>query len=255
MSALRKYYRYTLLIFLIIAGIPLTIIFLRGTIPTSGITSSIITTWLGFVTRSIGVKIKTVGTAMPDKTLFIGNHISWLDVLVHGGLVPTHFLSKYEVKTMPVLGWLASRGGTLYFKRGNRDSRSEASDEITKVLKQGHNSLIFAEGKTTDGHVKKFHSRMMQSAIDAGAMVQPVAIFYPVFNPETKKTELNPVTLFLGETTLGESANLILREPRIDVEVHYLEPIDSTDITRDEIAQQAYDQVVDTISKIKNQSS
>jgi 1-acyl-sn-glycerol-3-phosphate acyltransferase len=253
MSTLRKFYRYLLLILLILLAIPITIIFLRGTVPTHGLSSFIITSWLGIVTRLFGVKIKTFGTPLTEKTLFVSNHISWLDIMVLGNLTPVHFLSKHEVKTMPVLGWLATRAGTLYIKRGNKISASDSSSEITAVLKQQHNSLIFAEGTTTDGNIKKFHSRMMQSAIDAKAMVQPIAVFYPRVNPETQKIELNPDMLFINDTTIGESANLIFRSSDIDVEVHYLEPIDSTGKSRDEISQHAYDEVEEAIRLIKKQ--
>lgn len=226
----------------------------RNTTPTKGLTSTFITTWLGIFARILGVKIKTYGSALTEKTLFVSNHISWLDILVIGSLVPVNFLSKHEVKTMPVFGWLATRAGTLYIKRGKHGSASEASSEITAALNQRHNSLIFAEGTTTDGHIKKFHSRLMQSAIDAHAMVQPIAIFYPVINPETGNPEINPATLFMGDTSTGESFNLIARAPGIDVEVHFLEPIHSAGKTRDEISQHAYDEVVDAIKSIKKRT-
>ena len=251
MSTLRKIYRYLLLILLILIAIPITIVFLRGTVPTNGLSSFIITGWLGAVTRLLGLKIKTFGTPLKEKTLFVSNHISWLDILVLGHLTPVHFLSKHEVKTLPVLGWLATRAGTLYIKRGNKISASDASSEITAALKQRHNSLIFAEGTTTDGNIKKFHSRMMQSAIDAQAMVQPIAIFYPSLNPETQKIELNPDTLFINDTSTRESVNLIFRSSGINTEVHYLEPIDSTGKSRDEISQHAYDEVEEAIRLIK----
>ena len=204
------------------------------------------------VARLLGVKIKTYGTPLPEKTLFVSNHISWLDILILGNLIPVHFLSKQEVKSIPVIGWLATRAGTLYIERGCKDSASEASSEITAALNQLHNSIIFAEGTTTDGHIKKFHSRMIQSAIDAHATVQPVAIFYPVLNPETQKYEVNPVTLFLGNITIAESFDLIARTANIDVEVHFLEAIGSKGKNRDEISQHAYDEVVETIKSIKN---
>jgi len=189
MSALRKYTRWMLFALFIILGILLTLIFMRNTMPTRGFSSKLARTWLGLVARIFGVRIKTYGTALSEKTLFVANHISWLDILILGKLVPIHFLSKHEVKTMPVFGWLATRAGTLYIHRGNKESASEASAEITAALNQKHNSLIFAEGTTTDGHIKKFHARMMQSAIDAHAMVQPVAIFYPkkMREPEQQK--------------------------------------------------------------------
>ncbi len=251
MSAIRKLYRSILLILLVVIGVFLTVIFLRNTRPPHGIATTLVGTWLGLAARIFGVRIKTFGTALPEKTLFVANHISWLDILILGELTPIHFLSKHEVKTMPVIGWLATRAGTLYIKRGCKVSASESSSEITAVLNQQHNSLIFAEGTTTDGHIKKFHSRMLQSAIDAQAMVQPVAIFYPVRNLKTKKREINPAALFLGDTTIGESYDLITRSPGMDVEVHFLKPIDSSNITKDEVANHAYEEVVDAIISIK----
>jgi len=251
MSALRKYTRWMLFALFIILGILLTLIFMRNTMPTRGFSSKLARTWLGLVARIFGVRIKTYGTALSEKTLFVANHISWLDILILGKLVPIHFLSKHEVKTMPVFGWLATRAGTLYIHRGNKESASEASAEITAALNQKHNSLIFAEGTTTDGHIKKFHARMMQSAIDAHAMVQPVAIFYPKKNERTGATEINPTTLFTGKTTIGESVDLIIRSPRIDVEVHFLKPIKSTGYSREEIAQHAFEEVVAAIKEIK----
>ena len=92
---------------------------------------------------------------------------------------------------------------------------------------------------------------MMQSAIDAHAMVQPIAIFFPLVNPETGRKEMNPATLFMGDTSIAESFDLIAREPCIDVEVHFLKPISSKGKTRNEISQHAYDEVVDAISSIK----
>ena len=250
MPTMRKLYRSILLILLLLIGIVLTVIFLRNTIPTSGITSTIIRTWLGITARVLGVRVKSFGQPLSEKTLFVANHISWLDILILGGLVPIHFLSKHEVKTMPLFGWLATRAGTLYIKRGNKASASEASCEITAALKQKHNSLIFAEGTTTDGHIKKFHSRMLQSAIDAQAMVQPVAIFYPRKNPDSGEIELNPTTLFIGDTGIGESFGNIARSSHTDVEVHFLTPINSNGLSRDEIAQHAFDEVSQKIAEI-----
>ena len=240
-----------LIIIWLIFGIILTILFLRNSRPPHGFATTVVGTWMGVLARVFGVKIKTYGAALAEKTLFVANHVSWLDIVILGHLIPVHFLSKYEVKTMPIIGWLATRAGTLYIKRGCKVSASDSSSEITAALKQQHNSLIFAEGTTTDGHIKKFHSRMMQSAIDAHAMVQPVAIFYPIRNPETNKIEINPVTLFLSGTSNGESFDLITHAPSIDVEVHFLEPIHSKGKTRDEIAKHAYDEVVDAIKSIK----
>ncbi len=259
MSALRKYYRIILFIPWLLLGIVLTVLFQRNTRKPHGFATNVASKWLGVLLRIFGIRIKIVGKSLPTKTLFVANHISWLDTLILGHLLHIHFLSKHEVKTMPIFGWLATRAGTLYIKRGKRNSASESSSEITNVLNQQHNSLIFAEGTTTDGNLKKFHSRMMQSAIDAKAMVQPVAIFYPTTdttdNPSskslTKNTELNPVVLFIDDMSIGTSFDKVIRAASTNVEVHFLKPINSSNASRNEIAQHAYEEVQDAIISIK----
>lgn len=248
---IRKLYRTLLLGVLLFLGIILTMLFLRRGSHPGAFASKVGSYWLGLVARVLGVRIKTSGTPLPMKTLFVANHISWLDIVILGHLVPAHFLSKHEIKTVPLIGWLATRAGTLYIKRGCSDSASDASSEITQALNEDHNAIVFAEGRTTDGQVRKFHSRMMQSAIDAEATVQPVAIFYPRTNPETGQTEVNPATLFYGSISTKESFNRVSRAPHIDVEVHFLEPINCTGKMRDEIAQHAHDEVITAVEKIK----
>ena len=96
---------------------------------------------------------------------------------------------------------------------------------------------------------------MMQSAIDAHAMVQPIAIFFPQLNSDRSRTELNPLTLFIGDMSIAESFALIAHAPSIQAEVHFLKPINSKGKTRNEISQHAYDEeVVDAISSIKKRS-
>jgi 1-acyl-sn-glycerol-3-phosphate acyltransferase len=252
MTSLRKFYRSTLLAVLILFGLIVTIFILRGSIPTRGIGTTFATTWLGLVARTFGVRIKSFGTPLAERTLFVSNHLSWLDIFVLGKLVPVHFLSKKEVKTMPIFGWLASRAGTLYIERGNNHSAKNVNSEIVDALKIDHNVLVFAEGTTSNGDILKFHGRMMQSAIDAQSMVQPIAIFYPIKNPETQKHKLNSTILFTGNTSMGESYNLIARSRSIDVEVHFLKPISIRNQSRKEIAQHAFEEVAEAITSIKN---
>lgn len=252
MNTIRKFYRLALLIPLLFIGIICTVFFLHTSIPPRGFASTIATTWLALALRILGVKIKTFGTPLKEKTLFVANHISWLDIFAIGSQVPAHFLSKHEIKTIPLIGWLATRAGTLYIHRGKKESASEAMIEITTTLEKKHNSVVFAEGGTTDGHTRKFHGRMLQSAIDAHATIQPIAIFYPKINAASGKIESHPATLFTDEITAGESMNLILREASITVEVHFLQAIEARDKTRNELAQHAFDEVVEAIASIKS---
>jgi 1-acyl-sn-glycerol-3-phosphate acyltransferase len=254
MGLIRTLYRWPLFVITIIIGILLTVLFLRGTIPPQGFTSRIITGWLGLAARVFGTRISTTGTPLNGRVLFVANHISWLDILVIGHLVPVHFLSKLEVRHMPLIGWLATRAGTLYIHRGRHESASQATVEITAALKQNHNCLVFAEGGTSDGNLRRFHGRLLQSAIDAHATIQPIAIFFPYRDPDTGQTMLNPATLFIGDISIGESVRQIIRQRSIDVEVHFLEPIECRHRTRDELASHAFEEVEAAFYEIKSRN-
>jgi len=246
-TSLRKLRRLIFLFLIIIYGIVFSFLFLHNK---KSKISSLTTNWFKACTRIFGIKIKVFGTPLSQKTLFISNHISWLDIPVIGQLAAVHFLSKSEVEKWPIIGWLASRSGTLYIKRGHKHSSKEAVKIMASTMKRGNNCLVFAEGKTTDGHVKKFHSRLVQSAIDAHAMVQPIAIFYPDTHSSTQHITLNENALFIGDTSFGESANLIMRTKNIDAEVHFLEPVSSAGKTRDELTQYCFEKVTEAITKI-----
>lgn len=251
MGALRKLYRSLLLFILIIAGLVLSLLFLRNSAPPRALSSRITMYWLGAVAKAMGVRVKVHGHPLREQTLFVSNHMSWLDIPVLGSIVPVHFLAKQEVKAMPAVGALATRAGTLYIHRGKHESASQAGAEITRVLEKKHNALVFAEGTTSNGHIRKFHSRMLQAAIDADACIQPVAIYYPWRNPQTGCIEANPDALFTGNTSIGESFDHVSRAPLIEVEVHYLPPIDARDRTRGELSLYAYEQVIAAIHEIR----
>lgn len=251
MGLIRKLYRWPLFALLVLIGILLTLLFLRGTVPPGGLATRIVQVWLGLVAKIFGVRIRTVGKPLSGRVLYVANHISWLDIMIIGRLAPAHFLAKREIGHLPVFGWLATRAGTLYIHRGNKESASEATIELREALLQDHNCLVFAEGGTSDGNIRRFHGRMLQSAIDAHAIIQPIAIFFPARDPHTGQTVLNPATLFVGDTGLGESASLVVQQKTIDAEVHFLKPIECKHRTRDELAKHAYNEVKEAIYRIR----
>ena len=57
----------------------------------------------------------TVQGELPKTSmLWVSNHVSWTDIPLLGMLTPLSFLSKAEVRTWPVAGWLAAISSSLY---------------------------------------------------------------------------------------------------------------------------------------------
>ena len=135
------------------------------------------TFWHSLVIGAVGVKCHYSGSQFRSGALLVSNHISWLDISVIGSSFPVVFLANSEIAGWPILGWLIKKAGTLFIERGR--GSQQALKELTDSLKGNRSVLIFPEGKTTDGStVIRFQPRLFQSAINCGAVVQPVAIRY-----------------------------------------------------------------------------
>jgi len=171
---------------------------------------------------------------LPDRPmLWVCNHVSWTDIPLLGGLVPLSFLSKAEVRSWPLAGWLAHKAGTLFIRRGAGDS-GLIKNQLLRHLQHDHDLLIFPEGTTTDGQsLRGFHSRLLASAVEAQVPVQPVAIRY------LRDGQIDPIAPFIGDDDLVSHLLRLLRSERSEVEIHLLPTLDSHGLSRTELSRQA----------------
>lgn len=111
-------------------------------------------------------------------TLYVSNHISWLDIPVLGGALDTGFVAKADVRQWPIIGPLAQRSGTLFVERDARHQVHRQAEMIAERLRAGNSLLLFAEGTTSDGvEILPFRSSLFEAAQHA-ACIQPLAIGY-----------------------------------------------------------------------------
>ncbi|MGD2054088.1 MAG: lysophospholipid acyltransferase family protein [Gammaproteobacteria bacterium] len=232
-------YRLVRLGLVISTGTILTLLFQRGTLPPAGIQSRITRWWHRNIAKSVGVRVHVFGRPREQATLFVSNHISSFDIAALGSVLPVRFLSKSEVSNWPLIGWLATRAGTLYIQRGGRQAAVNANKAIAEVLSMNHNVLLFAEGTTTDGNVKRFHSRLMQSAVDSGAHIQPVAIRYP----DPGGSKVHPAVLYIDGISFIDSTRRILGTRQLEVEIYFGDAVTANSKSRDELARYAETEV------------
>jgi 1-acyl-sn-glycerol-3-phosphate acyltransferase len=243
MTALRVFYRSLFLCLTIITGCLLTVLFQTGNMTKKDTGSKVTRWWHRRMANVFSIPIRVFGVPSNDATLFIANHISWFDIIALGKTHPVRFLAKKEVGEIPVIGWLASRAGTLFIKRGSKTAAKHAIALMSETLNNNQSIILFAEGTTNDGSNIRFHSRLAQSAIDAGCTVQPIAIIYPSIDGRTT----HPDALFTGGITMGQSFLKILKASTLVAELHFLQPISTVGKTRDELASYAQQQVTVTI--------
>lgn len=172
--------------------------------------------WSRGLCRILGVRLRVQGTLHSGSTLFVANHISWLDIFCIAAVCPTHFLAKREVAGWPLFGWLCRRAGTAFIHRGGEHGASEAMEQLVWRLRQNGRVLVFPEGTSTTGEtVRRFFPRLFQAAILAHRPVQAITLRYP--HPEG----VHPIIPFVGNDALLPHLWRLLREPDIVAELHF----------------------------------
>ncbi len=134
--------------------------------------------WTRSMLRCLGVELQRVD--MPPVTgpmLLVANHVSWLDILVLHAARHRRLVSKSDVRHWPLVGTLATAGGTLYIERASRRDAMRVVHQMVQALKEGDVLAVFPEATTGDGTtLLPFHANLIQAAIVAGAPVQPVVL-------------------------------------------------------------------------------
>ena len=235
MRIIRIVYRLALLNLVVFLGIIVTAIFQRGTMPPKSIQSRLTRWWHRGIAHGLGMKIHTRGTPREQATLFVSNHLSSFDIPALGSILPARFLSKVEVRHWPLMGWLATRAGTLYIERGGREAAVSTNQVMTEALSLNQNIVLFPEGTVSDGNMRRFHSRLIQSAVDSGADVQPVAISYP--DPDGGM--VNPAAMVIEDMSVPEFTRRILAAPQLEVSICFGRAISAENRSRDELARYA----------------
>ncbi|MDD5058446.1 MAG: lysophospholipid acyltransferase family protein [Sideroxydans sp.] len=155
--------------------------------------------------------------------LIVTNHISWLDVFVLNSVVPMRFVAKSEVQRWPLIGWLCARAQTLFIERGKARSAARINMQMVELLQRGECLAVFPEGTTTDGkHLAHFHSSLLQPAIDADALIHPIAIRY-----QDAHGAHSSAAAYIGEMSFGESLWNILCTPQLHVRLVATAPLEA----------------------------
>ena len=152
----------------------------------------------------LGVRLELHGQPPAEgPVLLVANHISWLDILVMHAACYCRFVSKADVKRWPLIGMLATAGGTIYIERESRRDALRVVHHIADRLKQGDLVAVFPEGTTGDGiELLPFHANLIQAAISADAPAQPVALSF--VDTQTRAMSRSPS--YVGDETLVGSA-------------------------------------------------
>ena len=180
---------------------------------------------------ALGVRVHVRGELAARRPLvLVANHLSWLDIQVLAALAPVRFVSKAEVGSWPVIGWLARLSRSVFIEREKRGTVGAKAGEVAAALRAGDVVVIFPEGTTSDGkRVLPFKSGLLgatREAMGPDALdVQPVSIVHTHISGLPLGRADRHHAAYPGRVSLGESLGRLLSEGSLDVAVDWGEPV------------------------------
>jgi 1-acyl-sn-glycerol-3-phosphate acyltransferase len=199
------------------------------------------------------MKVTTEGELSRLKpTLYLSNHISYLDVFALSSKIPGYFIAKSEVANWPVLGALAKIQNTLFFERKGNKIRAQL-DIMTHHFNEKKNLILFPEGTSTEGeHVEPFKSSLLQSveqAVDT-VTIQPITIAYTHYEKKPMNREVRDQYAWYATMPFGSHFFNALGLKKSSVKIIFHPTIDLTDFeTRKDCAFYCWQQVSNSLSK------
>jgi 1-acyl-sn-glycerol-3-phosphate acyltransferase len=128
--------------------------------------------------NGLEIDVVVVGS-FPERGAVISNHLSYVDIVVFAAVHPCVFVSKAEVASVPVLGWMTTMSGTVYVARGRGGSALKARKAMEAVVDAGLPVVFFPEGTTSNGSgLLKFHSGLLAQAMGSSGPITAAHIRY-----------------------------------------------------------------------------
>ncbi len=189
--------------------------------------------WNRRLLQVLGITVRASGTVGEGATLFIANHVSWLDIPAIISVRPMRFVSKSDVRAWPVIGWLVACGGTLFIERRSRRDAQRVVHLVAEALQDGDQIAMFPEGTTSDGHgLLPFHANLLQAAIAVNVPVQAIALRF-----SDASERISSAAAYIGDMTLMQSMWAVVSASDLTVHVRVLPAFAPQGMARRELAE------------------
>ncbi|MDA0874087.1 MAG: lysophospholipid acyltransferase family protein [Bacteroidetes bacterium] len=156
--------------------------------------------WARSVARIFGMSIRVEGSPPSPPFCLVANHLSYMDAIVIMACSPGVMVGKVEVASMPLIGWMARQGGTLFINRSLNRDVTRVGALVTAELDKGEGLIFFPESTTTDGRqILPFRAGLLAHPAATGMPVHAAAIRY-----EAKGYDASSVICWGDDTPLWE---------------------------------------------------
>jgi len=180
-----------------------------------------------------GIKVKVFGKIDQKKTLYVSNHISYLDIFVLGSVIKGIFVAKSEIKTWPLINKIAMLGRTIFINRSKVFSIKDQVNLLSNYFKTNQNIILFPEGTSSDGSkVLPFKSSLfglVELKQFREYKIQPISISYSKIDGMPVEKKFRPFFAWFGDMDLISHAWKFLGLGLSEVDINFHKPIKFSD--------------------------
>ena len=153
--------------------------------------------------------------------LFIANHEGNFDIPSLLAYIPKPFgfISKVEVKKLPIISQWMEEMNCVFLDRSNRKSSYKSIEDTVSILENGHSILIFPEGTRSKGEeIGDFKSGFVRIAKMANVPIVPIAIYGTSNIMEKNNNKICPANVQISILPTYTIKNITQNEPKKIIE-------------------------------------
>lgn len=157
--------------------------------------------------RVMGIVVDVQGSINVGQTVWLSNHLSYLDIMAIGSVAKCCFVAKDDVRGWSILGHLAQLWGTVFISRVARRA-ADAGESLSSALAASKSLVVFPEGTSTDGTaVLPFKSSLFETLVaDSSASritLQPLTVSVTSIDGHPVDVSNREVYAYHGDASLG----------------------------------------------------
>lgn len=175
--------------------------------------------FLAGIGRIAGLRVSMRGRPHHGRTLFLANHVNWLDVPALAAATGTAFVAHEGLASVPLIRWLCRLNNTVFVARHRRGSVHGQVNDVRGALTELGALTLFPEGTTSDGtDLLPFKSSLLSAVepLPPGVTVQPVYLAYRNARSIAWVGEEHGVANFI---------KILARARPVELALHFLPPL------------------------------
>lgn len=202
--------------------------------------------------KILGFHLSLKGTPPSNNgTLVIGNHMSYLDILIYLSFFECLFVTSVETKEKLFLGQITSLAGCLFVERRNPRNLPNELKNIKKYFDNNLSVCIFPEGTSSNGEkILPFKKSLFQLPLETQCPIQPIILNYTSIDGKGFSSQTCDLVCWHGDhQPFFKHLLTLFTLKRVEASLEILPQIDSSQFkSRKEIADHCYQVLADNYS-------